>query len=785
MKNRLKIVAIAICLFCGYTTIWAQLPTQTIRGEVLDVDSKTPLIGVNVLLKDTGPIMGGVTDAKGNFVIRNVPIGKYDIIVSYVGYEGRVIPNVSVTSGKEVILSIKIAESIMQLEGVVITANEHLGEPINEFATLSSMSFSMEESSKYAGTFNDPSRMVATTAGVFGGGGSDDVDNEIIIRGNSPRGLLWRIEGIEVPSPNHFTDQGASSGSVSILSSNSMSTSDFFTGAFPAEYGNALSGVFDMKLREGNNEKHEYALRVGVIGVDASMEGPFKKGGDDSYLLNYRYSTLSLLNDIGVELVEDAIPIFQDLTFKVSMPTEKFGDFSIFGVGGLSKETEVIEGILEDGSYGDLLTEFVSSDLGIVGINHDYALSNKTMLSSILSFSANQITFSRDVAISQDQKIRVNNENFIDYSGRFSLTLNHKFNAQHLLRSGFIYSNLNYDLLSENFNGQQLSPEVDNDGSTSVFQAYSTWKYRISKKWILNTGLHFTQFMLNDRIAVEPRVQAKWFANDKNSFSAGFGMHSRRESLAVYLAERPLTNGGPPVFINKDLDFTKSIHYVLGYNRFISDNLTFKAEAYYQDLYNVPVIDSSYFSAINLVQGFTSSPLINEGTGANYGVELTLQSFFNQNYYFNVNVSLFQSKYVGGNDIERNTLYNSNYLTNILGGYDFNIAKNKSLNVNLRAVYAGGQRFIPIDETTSIQAGRTIYMIDQAFENRLEDYFRMDFQASYAIDYPKYRLEFRMDIQNITDRANVRDISFTPELQRVTENRRGQLLPILSIQVKF
>ena len=739
------------------------------------------------MVKVPGPLTGGVTNEQGNFEIRNVPVGKYDIAVSYIGYQSKLIPNVVVTSGKEVVLSIEIMESITELEGVVITSNEQTGEVLNEFSTVSSLSFSMEEASKYAGTFNDPARMVTTTAGVIGGGGSDDVENEIIIRGNSPRGLLWRIEGVEVPSPNHFTDQGASSGSVSIISSNMMSTSDFFTSAFPAEYGNALSGVFDIKIRNGNSEKREYAFSLGLIGVDAAMEGPFKKGGGSSYLMNYRYSTLSVLNDIGIELVDDALPIFQDLSFKVNFPTKKLGTFSLFGIGGLSKETEVTKGRLNSGEDGDLLTETFTSDLGVVGLNHDIMLSDKTRLLSVLSLSANEVTFTRDVALSRSNSIRVNNEDFVDYSSRLSVALNHKFNAQHLFKGGFIFSYLNYDLLSQVYSNSErmLVDEVNNEGNTSVVQGYATWKYRLSGNFVLNSGLHFTQFMLNNHRSIEPRLNAKWFLDDKQSLSFGFGLHSRREGLATYLVEMSPQSDVPPVALNKDLDLSKALHYVLGYNYFFTDNLSFKAEAYYQDLYDVPVIDNSYYSVINAKKGFTGFELVNEGTGTNYGVELTLQSFFNQNYYFNTNVSLFQSKYVGGDGIERNTLYNSNFVANVLGGYDFELTKNRSLNLNLRTVYAGGQRYTPINEEQSRQQGMPVYDLTRIYEEQLENYFRADFQASYTLNYPKHTLTFKLEIQNITDRANVREIVYSPVLRSVDVRRRGQILPIASVQVKF
>lgn len=780
MKLKQNIRSLLFLIIFIPITVSGQLPKQTIRGSVTDKDSKIPLNGVSIVLIDTSPLVGAITDIDGNFVIADVPIGKYNIRISYLGYETIDIPNVVLTSGKEVVLPIEISESVEALEGVEVTA-----APRNPFASVSKLSFSMKEAKQYAGSFNDPSRIVTTQAGVFGGGGSNDVENEIIIRGNSPRGLLWRVEGIEVPSPNHFTDQGASSGSISIISSNMLANSDFFTGAFPAEYGNALSGVFDIRLRKGNKNKTEYALRAGVIGLDASIEGPFKEGSDASYLLNYRYSTLTLLNDIGIDLVDNAIPVFQDLAFNVFLPTEKLGNFSLFGIGGLSKETEFTEGTLFDGSSGKIEEESFSSDLGVVGLRHNYRLSDKTFIENIISFSANQITFNRAVPDTEGQFVEINNEDFVDKTTRFSTMLNHKFNARHLVRTGVIYSNLSYDLLSQSFNLSEngLVDDVNESGSTSVIQSYISWKYRVSKNFVLNSGLHFMHFFLNDNNSIEPRLGAKWLVDDKQSISMGIGLHSRREDLATYLSSVNLGNG--QFSSNRQLGFTKAMHYVLGYQRALSENLQIKIEAYYQDLFDVPVVDDTFFSILNTRKGFTSFDLVNTGSGENYGVEITLAKQLANNYYFNTNLSLFESKYVGGNGLERNTLYNGNFIANIIGGKEYTLSSNKTLNLNIRAVYAGGQRFIPIDLEQSIEQGRPIFTLDEIYENRLEDYFRTDFQASYTVNLPKKTLELRLEIQNITNRENVREIRYSPITESIDEVRRGQLIPVLSAQIKF
>ena len=345
--------------------------TQTIRGTIIDKESEFTLPGANVILISVDPVKGVSTDADGNFEINDVPVGRHTLKVTFLGYEELMLPNILVGSAKEVVLKAALSESFVKLEEVVIEAGQKNGEANNDMATVSARSFSMEEASRYAASIDDPARMALAYAGVSS---NDDILNEIVVRGNSPKGLLWRLNGVEIPSPNHFTDVGASGGGISVFSNNMIDRSDFFTAAFPAEYGNALSGVFDINLRKGNQHKAEQAFQFGLLGTDISAEGPIKGENKGSYLINYRYSTLSMLSGLGI-LDFDENSVFQDLSFNFFIPSEKYGNFSLFGIGGLSLSEEFPK---KDTTELDPLEDnfdarFVS-DMGVVGLKHRFFL---------------------------------------------------------------------------------------------------------------------------------------------------------------------------------------------------------------------------------------------------------------------------------------------------------------------------------------------------------------------------------------------------------------------------
>lgn len=760
--------------------------TQTVRGTVKDKESQAPLSGVSVTIKNAGPsVQNVVTDNTGSFRVEKVAIGSYDIVFSRIGYEQLVLPGVTVSSGKEVVLSPAMTEAVMTLKEIVVASGQKRGAPGNEFATVSGRSFSVAESNKYAGTFDDPARMVTTFAGVQGGGGAGGLENQIVIRGNSPTGMLWRVDGIEVPSPNHFSDRGASNGSISILSSNMLATSDFYSGAFTAESGNALSGVFDIKLRRGNNEKREYALRAGVIGLDASMEGPFKDGGNSSYLVNYRYSTLGLLNNLGVKLIDNMLPVFQDLSFKLYFPAGKSGNITVFGLGGLSKQTQFTKGVLPDGTYGRVDNREFSSDLGVTGINYHYNFNAKTYLETILALSYSRIGFKENVPVSSAQHIDVNNQNFKELTSRATVAVNHKFNARLVMKTGIIYGNLHYDLLSQYYSRSVsgLDDELNAKGNTGVWEGYTTWKYRVASNFSLTGGLHYNLFTFNSTASLEPRAGAKWDINERESLGVGFGVHSKREDLASYLVKVPVN--GVMTQLNKDMGFSKARHYVLSYDRYFRDKLHLKAEAYYQDLYNIPVLPGTSYSVLNNTKWVPVFGLKNEGSGKNYGLEITLEKYLSKKYYYIANISLFQSKYKGGDGVERNTVFNTNFLSNVLVGKDFYVGKNKNLNANVRMVYTGGRRYIPIKLEQSNQAGYPVYDLANAYKSNFGNFFRADVQASYTINYAKNTLEFRIEIQNVTNSTSVQEIEYSPFLKTILERKYGQIIPVVSAQVKF
>jgi len=773
-------------------SFFAQQYTQTVRGKVTDAGTSVTLPGANIVITDIDPLMGGTSDYNGNYIIENVPVGRHNIIVSFIGYEDVYYNEIEIISGSQLVLNVEMTEDIATLNEVEITATDEMGEPINSMVTLSAQRVTIESTARVAAGINDPSRVVQSFAGVSV---EDDENNELVVRGNSPRGMLWRMEGVEIPNPNHFSNgEGGSGGGVSALSTQVLDNSDFYTGAFAAEYGNAISSVFDLRLRNGNNQEREYSFQIGVMGIQASAEGPFSKKSEASYLINYRYATTSLLNNLGVSIGdEDIYPKWQDLSFNVNVPTKKFGRFNVWGLGGISGSGgEVVQDTAQWLYRGDHFSYSEDQTLGVVGLSNTYLLkNNKTYFKTVLSYSH---TNNGQVEDSLDYNFDITpvlDEDFIYNTITASTLVNHKFNAKHYLRAGLIYTNQQFKLSVErlNFDDGVYENPLKQDGRTSRTQAYIQWKYRINKKLDVNAGIHTLYLALNNDYSVEPRLGFSYKLNDKNRFNLAVGLHSKVEPISIYMAQQEREDG-TFYLPNEDLKMTRAYHVAAGYTWNFAANFSLRSEIYYQYLFQVPVKigdTTGTVSSLNFSSGFTNEPFNNDGTGVNYGLELTLEKSFSRQYYLLFTTSLFESKYTMPGFNQRNTYFNSNYIFNFLGGKEFKVGANKQnvISLNLRGILRGGYRTIPIDIDASIAEGKDVRDYSQAFETSDPDYFRIDFGTSYRRNKPNWSWIVSLDIQNLTNRSNIWGEYYDADREVVQPIYMTGLVPVLNFKIEF
>jgi hypothetical protein len=775
--------------------------TQTIRGKVVDEINNEPLPGVNVQVISTGEMLGSATDTDGNFRIDNVPVGRHTLKITYIGYEEQVIPNVLVTAGKEVILNLGLTESIRQLSEIVVVANTKDDKTAtnNELAVVSARSFNVDDTKRYAGALGDPSRMAANFAGVIGG---DDSRNDIVVRGNSPTGMLWQLEGLNIPNPNHFGSLNSTGGPVSMLNNNNLDKSDFMTSAFPAQYGNAVAGVFDIRLREGNNQKHEFVSQVGFNGFEVGAEGPFSKNNKGSYIVNYRYSTLGIFDALGIEFGTGSnIPLYQDLNFKLTFPSKNGGKWSLFGLAGKSAIDLLGSEADLDGDSGDLYGNenqdlFPRYKTGIAGVSFEKSLSPKTYVKITTGISSAEESFRGDSLVRDNNdavtaRYARGEAEFTTRKLSALAIFRTKLNAKNSLTYGGYVDVLNFDLYNRDIyaNVGRDSVRVNVQDATTLYQGFATWRHRFNTKFSFNAGIHTQYYALNEQAVVEPRLGIQYLINGRQSVSIGYGIHNQIQSPYTSYVQTKVADN-QYVLTNTQLKFTTSQHAVLTYDWNITDKLRLKAETYYQSLSNVPVEQrATSFSAINTGSSFVpvdQDSLVNKGTGTNYGVELTLERFFSQGYYFLITSSIFDSRYKGSDGIERNTAYNTQYVVNGLFGKEFSLGtKQKFLSLNLKVTTIGGKYLTPIDVVASQQYGRTIYKESEAFSEKQDAYFRTDLRIAYRKEYKKSTLEFAIDLQNVTNNQNIFAQSYNPRTNTVVTQYQQGFFPVPFVRFTF
>lgn len=805
-------------------TIYSQNYLQNVKGKVSDKATGIGLPGVIVKLKnDTSKKVNAVTDANGFYKLKNVPVGRQAFVFSMMGYNTVPANDIIVTSGKETILDLDMEESLVEIAEVEVSA-ENSKDVITDMQAVNMKQFSIEETERYAGSRQDPARMAQNFAGVSG---TNDSRNDIVVRGNSPSGILWRMEEVDIPNPNHFAVAGSAGGPQSIINNKYLANSEFYTGAFPANYSNALGGVFDLKMRNGNNEKHERTFQLGILGTELAMEGPLSKKSGASYMLTYRYSTLALFSafKIPISFGTSAIPQYQDGGFRFNFPTKKAGVFSFSGIGGLSSIDIMLSKVREKPRelYGDQTRDqYFSTNMGVAMLNNTYSFNPRTLMKTTLAIGTQYINSDhylilRDANYVPDTVL----PHILDYTQQetkatLSWYVKRKVNAANSFKTGFFANQIHvdyadrvkinslYDTIAGDILLKPWKSRLNSKADFYLLQPYFAFSHRFNEKWSTNLGLNAQFLTLNNKWTVEPRANIRYQFKENQTLSLAYGMHSQMQPIYIYFAipDSVVRNGvmTPNVereMANKDLDFSKSHHVVLGWDLQQSRYLRFKTELYYQYLWNIPVYAKpSGVSLINRGATFTRFfPLYNMqnfGTGYNYGLEFTVEKLFSKHYFIMYSASLFDSKYTGSNGKTYDTDFNGNYMMNLLAGLEYGVGKLKknSINFSTKFTYGGGKRYSGVNLAASNAIMDVVPDENQINTKQFAPYNRLDFRIAYKINAKRSNVEIAFDLVNVLGAKNVLALSYAPDPANINadpliKNYQLGFLPLFYVKVDF
>lgn len=800
----LRLRLLFFLMLCFGTNAVAQRPVQTLKGIILDKTTKQPLVGATITLPNTNPMRGATADANGRFKIERVAVGRYVVKAQFVGYDD-FLTDVELTSAKQAELTIELREKTGNMGNVTVVANRK-NEPLNEMSVISTRSFSVGETERYAATINDPSRLVAGFAGVQT---NQDNNNDVIVRGNSPVGVLWRLEGVDIPNPNHFARPASSGGGISAFSAALLANSDFSSGAFAAEYGNALSSVFDMKFRHGNTEKAEYRAKIGLIGLELGAEAPFKKGNrqsagnNGSYLINYRYSTLGLLSKLGFNFVsERTTNDFQDVSFNLYFPKKnKKGEFTVFGFGGTSLEDrrviKELRGLVVDPSkkysQSDRRRYHFKTDLAVLGGTHTRLLDSKSFLKTTLALMWNENSVVDDTL--NNRKTFDITANHIAKDTRISLASHYsrKVSSDFTLKSGFNASVFQYDVLKDRFGKQGRELWIDDNGTTAQLDIYGQGKWQLKPNLSLLAGIHGLYFALNNTTSIEPRAALQYFPTASQNLTLAYGLHSRILPIGTYLTISNICDlvmapqCNLPLQRNENLDLAKAHHLVFSYDLGFAERFRFHTETFYQKLFDIPVstnANSAYWM-FNDSEGFGTRDMINEGKGTNKGIDFSLEHFYAKKFFFLATASLYQSRYELPNGLVAPTAYDNGYTTSFMGGKEFTFRKGGTLQFGARFIRNGGNRFTPPNIVESKAKGYFVPDDTRPFAEQVPDYMRLDGRIAYMKNRASYHYTLSLDIFNATNRTNPQNQYFDSNTGKFSYGTQSTFTPVLSWEVDF
>jgi hypothetical protein len=435
--------------------------------------------------------------------------------------------------------------------------------------------------------------------------------------------------------------------------------------------------------------------------------------------------------------------------------------------------------------------------MGATGLSNTYFFNNHISGKLSVSLSATDLKVTIDTVSPTDHSTFLDAKNKSTETNVISnYTVTAKITASHLIKTGITYQATFFNSHAFSYfpaYGKYIHTFDVNQSNAGLLQSFIHWQYRPTELLTINSGVHYQNFLLNHTWAIEPRLGARYQLSPKQNLNFGYGMHSQTQPTIYYFYDTYIPSTDKYYNSNRNLDLSKSQHFILSYDYNFAKNYRFKCEAYYQYLYNIPIQQnmSSSFSMINAGNSLDGiqlvDSLVNKGTGQNHGIEFTIEKFFSNHFYFLVTTSLYQSTYKGSDNIVYHTSYDGNYVFNSLGGYELTLGKNKTqtLSLDLKYTQAGGNRYTPIDLAASQLAGEAVYISNEAFSKRFKDYTRFDFKLSYKINKKKTAQSLFISIENVFNRQNILRQSYNPDTKAVQIDYQFGRFPYGGWKIEF
>jgi len=795
---------LAITAFLSAISVFAQ--SGTLKGRVIDELSNEPVPFSNVALQET--TYGAVSDIDGNYEITGIEPGLYNVQASFVGYKTKTIFEVEVFAAKPTVLNIPMEAGATNLEAVEITTEVF---ERNAESPVSLQQIGTNEIQRNPGGNRDISRALQILPGVAS---SLSFRNDIIIRGGAPNENRFFLDGVEVPVINHFATQGSSGGPVGILNVNFIQNVDFYSGAFPANRGNALSAVLEFTQKDGNTEGLKGNFTLSATDVGLTLDGPLSD--KTTFIASVRRSYLQFLfGVIGLPF----LPTYNDAQFKVKHRINEKNEITFIGLGALD-QFELNESAAQDAETEEEKQE-INYILGNLPVNNQW---NYTLGANYKHFSEKgfqNVVLSRshlnNKAEKYEQNIELPENLILNYE---SEEIENKFRVEHTqrtkgwrLNAGINLEDVTYSNSTFNQTSVDTSLLTVDFSSEINFQRFGFFgsinRSFLEERLLLSFGLrtdwnNWAESMSNPIDQLSPRFSLSYSITSEFSFQANVG---RYYQLPPYTVLGFRDNSGDLVNRDNGVTYIQSDHYVAGFQYVFPSNTKISVEGFYKDYANYPFTTRDSINLANLGADFGvigNEPVVSIGNGRSYGLEFLIQRKLYNGLFGIAALTLVRSEFTDKDGDFVPSAWDNQFILSLTAGKKF--AKNWEIGTRVQVL--GGPPFTPVDaETSSLipvwnRNNRGIPDYNRLNEERAPVSYQVDFRIDKKYFFEKWSLNLYIDVENITNAVVelepfvdvVRDENNQPVvnpedqsryLLTTIPNQSGTFLPSIGVVVEF
>lgn len=754
-----------IVLFFIQFSIFLQAQEQTgvIMGKVIEATTKQPIPGVNVFLLGTN--IGAASDINGNYSIRNIPVGSYQVRASAIGYDALIKTDVVVNTVRPAMIDFQLKESIIELGSVEVTADffQKVPTEVNSIKT-----FSYEEIRRAPGGFEDVVRALSVLPGVAQ---ADAGRNDLIVRGGAPSENLFIVDGFPVQNINHFGSQGASGGPLSYVNLDFVRETSFSTGGFSALYGDKLSSVLTIDLREGRKDKLGGKATISATQFGLNAEGPISD--KSNFLFSARRSYLDLIfKAAGFGFV----PEYYDVLSKFNYDIDNQNSLSFLLIGAFDNVKFFND--TEDQRYSNARALASDQVQYLTGFSYRH-LFNKGFYT--LSLSRNYIDFN---TIQRDTLL---NPVFINVSKEKENTLRgdlvYKISPKAEINFGaslkFIQfdANVRLPFFTTSF-GELLNVTALNSGEDFwKSEAYIQYSGFYFNRLRMNLGVRSDYFnAINEKFSVSPRFSLAYSLTDLTTLNFSTGIYHQTPSYIWLIADPN----------NRNLKQIRVDQYILGVDHRLRSDVNLRVESYYKDYKNYPASTSrTYLVLANTGAGFAGAEdnfssfglesLTSSGKGFSRGIELSVQKKSSRiSHYGLFSLTYNESFYTAIDGIRRPGAYDQKWIVNLSVGYIFN----EKWEASFKFRYASGKPYTPFNADGA-------QSLTNYFTERLPELHSLDIRIDRRWNFQNWTLITYLDIQNVYNRNNISFYRWDARTKSVDKTSNIGILPSIGVSLEL